>query len=398
MELLSPAGNRERLEMALLYGADAVYLAGQQFGMRAAAGNFDDTELPEAVRLAHEKNVKVYVTCNTVPRNGEMAALPEHLRKLERAGADGLIISDMGVLRVARRTVPGLPVHVSTQAGVMNSECANMLYELGARRVVLAREMTLAEIRDLRREIPEDMEIEVFVHGAMCVSFSGRCLLSNYLTGRDSNRGECAQPCRWKYKLVEETRPGEYFDITEDGGTFIMNSRDLCMIDRLAELREAGVNSVKIEGRMKSAYYVAAVTNAYRHVLDAVNRGEEPARVWLDEVNKVSHRAYSTGFYYGAEGPGQNYGSASYYADTDVMAQVLSCDADGNAVLSQRNKFSLGDRLELMTPDHEPAEFPVTYMENGDGESIVSTPHPTMEIRMKLPFAACPNSFLRKKR
>ena len=276
--------------MALLYGADAVYLAGTAFGMRASAGNFDEEQLRQAVLLAHGRGVRVYVTCNTLPREDELQKLPGYLEFLQDAGADALIVADIGVMSLAKRYAPRLALHVSTQFGVINSAAANSLYDLGADTVVLARETPLEDIRKIRKNTPKELRLEAFVHGAMCVSFSGRCLLSNYLTGRDANRGQCAQPCRWKYHLMEETRPGEYFEISEDGGTHIMNSRDMCMIEHIPELLEAGVSSFKIEGRMKSSYYAAVVTNAYRHAIDAALKGCPLDPVWVEETEKVSHR------------------------------------------------------------------------------------------------------------
>lgn len=393
-ELLAPAGDSERLEMALHYGADAVYLAGERFGMRAAAGNFTAEQLVMAVKMAHDKNVRVYLTCNTLPRENELETLPEFLETASGASVDALIIADLGVIAMARRYAPRTAIHVSTQMGVVNSETAKMLYDLGASRAVLARELSLAEIARLRENTPRGMELEAFVHGAMCVSFSGRCVLSNYLTGRDANRGECAQPCRWKYRLVEEKRPGEYFDIFEDGGTHILNSRDMCMIEHIPELLDAGVNSLKIEGRMKSAYYTAVVTGAYRRVLDAALSGEKPDPVWISEVNKVSHRAYSTGFYFGY--PGEHHESSMYYSDADVCAVVEECGNDGNAVLTQRNKFSVGDTVELLTNRGAPIRFAVGEIRNDDGELIDSAPHPMMKLRMQLPAPAERLSILRK--
>jgi putative protease len=278
----------------------------------------------------------------------------------------------------------------------MNSESANVFYDMGASRVVLAREMTLGDIAVLREKTPLSLELEAFVHGSMCVSFSGRCLLSSYLTGRDANNGECAQPCRWKYHLIEEKRPGKPMEITEDGGTFIMNSRDLCMIEHLPALRTAGVSSFKIEGRMKSAYYTAVVTNAYRHAMVAAEKGAPLLPVWRDEVNKVSHREYSTGFFFNSNGPGQYYNDAMYFSDAVVAAVVESCDASGNAVLTQRNKFSVGDALELLSPDNEPVLFTAAAIANGEGIEIESAPHPMMELRMKLPVQAPKYSILRK--
>lgn len=393
-ELLAPAGDMERLDMALHYGADAVYLAGKRFGMRASAGNFSMDELAQACEKAHGMGAAVHLTCNTLPREDELNTLPDFLRESERAGVDAFIIADLGVMKAAEKYAPNVQRHVSTQLGVINSATANVLYDMGASRVVLARETPMSDIYKIRANTPKDLEIEAFVHGAMCVSFSGRCLLSNYLTGRDANRGACAQPCRWKYRLVEEKRPGEYFDISEDNGTYILNSRDMCMIDHIPELIDAGVTSFKIEGRMKSAYYAAAVTNAYRHAIDYALRGEELPQIWREEVNKLSHRPYCTGFYYGY--PGQHYEETSYYSDAVVCAIVESCDENGNAVLTQRNRFCVGDTVELVTDNHEPIAFKVESMKNADGESISSTPHAMMLINMKLPFKCSRLSILRK--
>lgn len=380
--------------MALHYGADAVYLAGQEFGLRAAAGNFTREGLYKAVKMAHEANARVHVTCNTLPREDELARLPAFLELVQDAGVDALIIADLGVFAAAKKYAPRVSRHVSTQLGVINSATANVLYEMGADRVVLARETPLEDIRKIRDAVPEGLELEAFVHGAMCVSFSGRCLLSNYLTGRDANRGECAQPCRWKYHLVEEKRPGRYFEITEDGGTHIMNSQDMCMIAHLSELMDAGVSSFKIEGRMKSAYYAAAVTNAYRHSIDCASRGEELPEVWLREMDMISHRPYCTGFYYGD--PGQYYSENTYFTDADVCAVVEECDGEGNAVLTQRNKFAVGDTVDIISKDREPYRFVVTQIADGEGNPIENTPHPMMKIRVKLPFECDRLSILRK--
>lgn len=394
-ELLAPAGDFEKLAMCVHYGADAVYLAGKEFGMRAASGNFTPEELTRAVRYCHDRGVKVYVTCNTLPREAELSRLPEHLAHVQSAGADGLIIADLGVFSMARRYAPQVPIHVSTQLGVVNSETAKMLYDLGAKRVVLAREMSLEEIRELRAHMPSDLEIEAFVHGAMCVSFSGRCLLSNYFTGkRDANRGECAQPCRWKYALMEEKRPGEYYPISEDGGTYILNSRDMCMIEHIPELLDAGITSFKIEGRMKSAYYAAAVTNAYRHALDEVLAGGAVSPVWVEETENLSHRPYSTGFYYGQ--PGQYTADSAYFSGAEICAVVESCDENGLARLTQRNKFSVGDRLELLTRDRAPIPFIAKGMREPDGTEIEATPRAMMEFTMPLPAACEPLSILRR--
>ena len=382
--------------MALLYGADAVYLAGTAFGMRASAGNFDEEQLRQAVLLAHGRGVRVYVTCNTLPREDELQKLPGYLEFLQDAGADALIVADIGVMSLAKRYAPRLALHVSTQFGVINSAAANSLYDLGADTVVLARETPLEDIRKIRKNTPKELRLEAFVHGAMCVSFSGRCLLSNYLTGRDANRGQCAQPCRWKYHLMEETRPGEYFEISEDGGTHIMNSRDMCMIEHIPELLDAGVSSFKIEGRMKSSYYAAVVTNAYRQAIDAAAEGRTLDRLWVEETEMVSHRPYSTGFYYGY--PGQHYSSASYTTGADVAAVVDSCDDKGNAVLIQRGKFCKGDRLELLLPGMAPVSFTVQQLYNAEGEEIEDTRHPAMVFQMKLPLCAPKFAVLRKRR
>ncbi len=381
--------------MALHYGADAVYLAGRRFGMRSAAANFSDDELREGVAAAHEKGAKVYVTCNTLPREDELALLPDYLSFLREAGADGIIAADLGVLNLAKRWAPGLSLHVSTQFGVTNSAAASALYELGADTVVLARELPLEEIRKIRANTPPELRLEAFVHGAMCVSFSGRCLLSNYMTGRDANRGQCAQPCRWKYHLVEERRPGQYFEISEDGGTHILNAQDLCMIEHIPALMEAGISSFKIEGRMKSAYYTAAVTNAYRQAINAAMEGRPLDRLWVEETEKVSHRPYSTGFYLGT--PGEHY-PGGYISPTDVAAVVESCDEEGNALLTQRNKFCEGDVLELLLPGQAPVAFSVREMYNGEGERIKDTRHAMMEIRLRLPVYAPRYTVLRKNR
>ena len=396
-ELLSPAGDMERLRMVLHYGADAVYLAGKEFGLRASAGNFDRDGLREAVALCHKKGVKVHVTVNTLPREDELLRLPDYLRFLNVLGVDALIIADLGVLSLANKYAPEVEKHVSTQLGVVNSKTCRVLYEMGASRAVLARELSLAEIRQIRDNAPAGIALEAFVHGAMCVSFSGRCLLSNYLAGRDANRGKCAQPCRWKYHLVEEKRPDEAFDITEDdGGTYILNSNDLCLIEHLPELMDAGIESFKIEGRMKSAYYAAVVTNAYRHAIDEAASGLPLSPVWLAELQKLSHRKYCTGFYFGE--PGQYYGKNDtlYFAQADVCAVVESCDEDGYATLTHRNRFGTGDEVELLTSDGEPVRFTVGPMTDEDGAPIPEAIHPMMVFRLRLPRPCAPLSLLRK--
>ncbi|UOO37607.1 U32 family peptidase [Oscillospiraceae bacterium CM] len=396
-ELLCPAGDMERLEMALCYGADAVYLSGTRFGMRAASG-FSEEALRRAATMCREKGVKLYAACNAVLHGQDVRALPPFLEFLQEVGADAVIVADLGALALAKKHAPRLQIHVSTQAGVANDACARAFYDMGATRVILARELTLDEIADIRANTPPDLALEAFVHGSMCVSFSGRCLISNYLTGRDANQGACAQPCRWKYHLVEEKRPGELFEITEDNGTFILNSRDLCMIEHIPALLDAGIDSLKIEGRMKSAYYAAVVTNAYRHALDATVRGEAPERLWLDEVQNVSHRPYETGFYFKADGPGQYYENAMYFSGCDVVAVVESCDASQNAVLTQRNRFFKGDTLELLMPDVPPVSFVAEALYDTDGMELDAAPHPMMVFTMRLPAVAPRCAIIRKRR
>ncbi len=383
-ELLAPAGDMERLRLAVAYGADAVYLAGTDFGMRAFTGNFTAEELYQAVAYAHKRGVRVHCTVNTMPRNDEIARLPEHLERLDDAGVDALIVADLGAFTLAGRYAPHCQRHISTQASICNYETARAWYDLGASRVILARELSLEEIRTIRDRTPAALELEAFVHGAMCVSYSGRCLLSNYMTGRDSSRGACAQPCRYHYALVEEKRPGEYFPIEEDAqGSYILNSRDMCMIDHLDDLCAAGLSSLKIEGRAKSAYYAAIVTAAYRHCLDDAAAGRPADPVWRDEVEHVSHRPYSTGFYYGA--PGQYYETSRYIRNWQVVALVTDCDAEGNATLSLRNKFRSGDTVELVGPNTRPFSTTVPELTDEAGEPLPEVRTPQMVFHMKLP-------------
>ena len=384
----------ERLKMSVLYGADAVYLAGTDFGMRSFAGNFTPEELPKAVEFAHSHNVKVHVTVNTMPRNEEVANLPAYLEQLESAGVDALIVADMGAFMLAGKYAPNCQRHISTQQSIANYECAKAWYDLGASRVVLARELSLKEIAEIRAKTPKELEIETFGHGAMCVSYSGRCLLSNYMTGRDSNRGACAQPCRYQYALMEEKRPGEYFPVYEDEkGTYILNSRDMCTIDHLKDLHEAGIDCIKIEGRAKSAYYAAIVTGAYRHAIDDIAAGRPVDPVWRDEVDHVSHRIYSTGFYYGF--PGQYTENSRYIRQWQVCAIVESCDRNGLALCSLRNKFSAGDTLEAVGPDVRPFSFTVPWMLTEEGEALEEPKTPQMRFYLQLPKPVPPYSILR---
>ena len=393
-ELLAPAGDWEKLQMAVLYGADAVYLAGTSFGMRSFAGNFSDEELPRAVDFAHRHGVKVHATVNTMPRSGEVDRLPEHLEKLNDAGVDALILADLGAFILAGKYAPRCQRHISTQQSIANYACAQAWFDLGAQRVVLARELGMDEIREIRRRVDPALELETFCHGAMCVSYSGRCLLSNYMTGRDSNRGACAQPCRYQYALMEEKRPGEYFPVFEDEkGTYIMNSRDMCMIDHLDDLMDAGVDCLKIEGRAKSAYYAAIVTGAYRHVLDDVAAGRPVDPVWRDEVEHVSHRHYSTGFFYGQ--PGQFYEDARYIRDWQICAVVTDCTPEGLATLSLRNKFACGDQVEVVGPDTKPFTMTAPMMTDSQGLPLTEPKTPQMVFTMQLPHPVPPMSFVR---
>ena len=385
----------ERLKMSVLYGADAVYLAGTDFGMRSFAGNFTPEEMPKAVEFAHSHGVKVHVTVNTMPRNEEVVHLPAYLERLQDAGVDALIVADMGAFMLAGKYAPKCERHISTQQSIANYECAKAWYDLGAKRVVLARELSLPEIAEIRAKTPKELEIETFGHGAMCVSYSGRCLLSNYMTGRDSNRGACAQPCRYQYALMEEKRPGEYFPVYEDEkGTYILNSRDMCTIDHLKDLMDVGIDCIKIEGRAKSAYYAAIVTGAYRHAIDDIVAGREVDPVWRDEVDHVSHRIYSTGFYYGF--PGQYTENSRYIREWQVCAIVESCDETGLATCSLRNKFHAGDELELVGPDTRPFAFHAPVMATMEGEVLEEPRTPQMQFKMQLPKAVPAHSILRR--
>ncbi len=395
LELLSPAGDMERLRMAVLYGADSVYLAGTAFGMRAFAGNFSPEELPKAVEFAHSHGVKVHVTVNTMPRNDEVVSLPAYMEQLQDAGVDALILADLGAFTLAGKYAPKCQRHISTQQSIANYECASAWHDLGADRVVLARELSLDEIAQIRAKTPKSLEIETFGHGAMCVSYSGRCLLSNYMTGRDSNRGACAQPCRYQYALMEEKRPGEFFPVYEDEkGTYILNSKDMCTIEHLKDLMDAGIDCIKIEGRAKSAYYAAIVTGAYRHVIDDIYAGREPDPIWLDEVNHVSHRVYSTGFYYGQ--PGQYTEHSRYIREWQICAVVESCDENGLALCSLRNKFAQGDALEVVGPDYKPACITAGSMTDLEGNPLDEPRTPQMKFYMQLPAQVPAFSILRR--
>jgi putative protease len=397
-ELLAPAGDRERLEAAIRFGADAVYLGGREFGMRAASPNFGPEELASAAAFAHNAGVRVYLTCNNVMRNGDFNRLPDFLRMARDAGVDALIVTDFGVLDLARRIVPEMEIHISTQAGVTSWATADAFYRLGAKRVVLARELTLEEIAEIRAKTPPELELESFVHGAMCVSFSGRCLLSAYFTGRDANRGSCAQPCRWRYSLMEETRPGRCLPIMENGeGTYILNSRDLCMIDHIPELVRAGVSSLKIEGRAKSAYYTAVTTNAYRSAIDAyAEHPGEPLPSWIPaELETISHREYCTGFYFGGT-PGQVYENGGYVRGWEVIA-VCREMRDGFAVLSQRNRFFRGDMVEVLEPGAPPRRLTLDPVFDENGNPLECANHAEMTVLIPTERSIAAGAIFRRK-
>ena len=401
-ELLIPAGSLEVLKVAVLYGADAVYLGGEAFGLRAKAKNFTLEEIREGIDFAHSHGVKVYITANILAHNGDLPGVEAYFSELRGLKPDALIISDPGVFAIARRVCPEIDIHISTQANNTNYGTYRFWWELGARRVVSARELSLAEIREIRDRIPEEMEIESFIHGAMCISYSGRCLLSNFLTGRDANQGACTHPCRWKYSLVEETRPGEYFPVMEnDRGTFIFNSKDLCMIEHIPEMAEAGIDSFKIEGRMKTALYVATVTRAYRLAIDAFRRDPEEYRANLawyrEEIGKCTNREFTTGFYFGKPGPdSQIYENSTYITNSVYLGRVDAVDGEGRCRLEQKNKFSVGEELELMKPDGRNIPVTVRGIWDMEGNPQESCPHARQIIDVDLGMAAEPFDILRR--
>lgn len=398
-ELLAPAGDFECLQAAVSFGADAVYLGGRAFTMRCSPQNFSGEQLKKAVKYAHAHGVKVHLTCNTLPHSDELVNLPEFLKEAADAGVDAFIICDLGIMELAKRCAPQVEIHASTQTGIVNYGTANALYKLGVKRVVLARELSLKEISEIRGNTPQSLEIETFVHGAMCVSFSGRCLLSSYLTGRDANRGNCAQPCRWDYALCEQTRPGEYFPIFEDEqGTHILNARDLCMIEHIPELVRAGISSFKIEGRAKSAYYVATVTNAYRMAIDRWFDERDNYRfdaALRDEVEKVSHRDYCTGFYFGPVEKGQLYSGDTYIRKWDIAAVVLA-NENGLVRCAERNPFEVPRRLEAVEPGKTGIAVTVKAMFGENGERLNKACHPDMKVFLDIGKPLAPNSILRK--
>lgn len=403
LELLAPAGDLEKLKIAVLYGADAVYLGGTSFSLRAKAKNFTYEDMKEGVEFAHARNVKVYVTCNIFAHNEDFENMADYFKQLEEIGVDALLIADPGVFALARETVPNMPIHISTQANNTNSQTALFWHKLGAERIVMARELSLKEIKGISDTIPEELEIEAFVHGAMCISYSGRCLLSNYLSGRDSNKGACSHPCRWQYYVTESTRPNEYMPIVEEErGTYIFNSKDLCMIQHIDELEKAGVFSLKIEGRIKTSFYVGTVIRAYREAIDDYLKDPEIYKSKLDyylgEVSKASYRGYTTGFYYGKPGKNEQiYTNSSYIRTYDFIGLVLDYDEKtGMATIEQRNKFIVGDEVEFMRHSGEIFTQTIKEMYDNDGNAITQAPHAQQIVKLKVDKEVQPYDMMRK--
>lgn len=399
LEVLAPAGDEERFNAAINYGADAVYLGRKQFGMRSSPMNFDFEQLVKAVQSAHAKGIKVYLTCNTLPRNNEIPQFEQFVREAVEADVDALIVADIGLLALIKKYAPDMEIHISTQTGVVNYVTARELCNMGAKRIVLARELSLDEIAEIRAKTNPDMEIEAFVHGAMCVSFSGRCLLSQYLVNRDANRGECAQPCRWGYHLVEEKRPNEFFPVFEDEkGTYILNAKDMCMIEHIDKLAQAGVDSLKIEGRAKSAYYVTVVTNAYRMAVDEYYRNPDNFALpdWIrDEVYKVSHRKYCNGFFFGTPENSQYYENSGYIRNYDVVAVVEKCE-NGTIYCTQRNRFFAGDTVELLAPSRKPVTLTLDTLYDENSEQIQTANHAMMKFSFKSDLTFPTGTVIRK--
>ena len=403
-ELLAPAGSPEKLEIAFLYGADAVYIGGEAFGLRAAAENFSTEDMKRGLEYAHSRGKKVYLTANIIPHNKDIDEFYEFLRQIRPLGFDAVLAADPGIFDILRKEAPEIPIHISTQANNVNYKSACFWHELGAKRVVLAREMSFEEIRQIREHTPPSLELEAFVHGAMCISYSGRCLLSNYMAHRDANLGECAHPCRWNYSLVEETRPGEYMDVYEnERGSFIFNSKDLCLLGHIPELIESGITSFKIEGRVKTSYYTATIVKAYREEIDRYLENPD-AYVFdksrLEEVCKVSHRPYSTGFFCNKpDASSQVYTDSSYIREYDLIGIVTDYDEETKtATISQRNRFFKGDEIEIIQPGRPYYTQTVEYMENDKGEEIEVCPHAAMTVRMPVGIPVVKNAMLRKKR
>ena len=400
-KLLAPAGNMDKLIMAVQYGADEVYFAGKSMGMRAAGKNFSEEDLARGVEYCHKHGRKANITVNIVPHNDDLKGIEEYLKYLYKIGADALIIADPGVIEIVKQTIPDMRIHLSTQANTTNFHTANFWYKQGVNRIVLARELTFGEIEAIVNNTPKDLEFETFVHGAMCISYSGRCLLSSFMTGRFSNKGDCAQACRWKYNLVEEKRPGEYYPIEEnDEGTFIMNSKDLCMIEHLQRFKDLGIKALKIEGRNKSEYYTAIAVRSYRNALDELDKpeNERNTRYWKEEVEKTSHRDFSYGFFFGNPyRDGQLYTSSSYIRTYDVVGIIRSYDEETKiATIEQRNKFSKGDEIEFHQPDGTLIHHEVKVMYNENMERVESAPHPQMTVYMPMDKPVQKGSMIRK--
>lgn len=403
VELLAPAGDLDKLKTAIDYGADAVFMAGEEFGLRTASKNFSNDQILEAVKYVHERDKKLYITMNIIAHEVDFERLDDYVEFLDHAGVDGVIVADPGIFMRIKQKAPNLEQHISTQASITNAETVNFWYQLGARRVVLARELSIDEIRNIRANIADDMELEVFVHGAMCISYSGRCLLSNYFTHRDANHGDCAQSCRWKYRLVEETRPGEYYPIEEnERGTFIFNSKDLCLIEYIDQLVDAGVASLKIEGRVKTQFYVATVVRAYRIALDAYEKGEytdDLKQYLLEEVKKASYRDFTTGFFLGKPTDmDQNYDSSAYIRGYDFLGTVLDYDeTSGKATIEQRNKFVIGDEVEVFGPYKDFHKFTITEIEDEDGQAIEMANKAKQIVKIKVDKKIFKGDMLRRK-
>lgn len=404
LELLAPAGDLEKLKIAVDYGADAVYFGGEMFSLRAGAGNFSESEIIEGVKYAHDKGVKCHMAFNIFAHNEDIEPLTQYLKKIKKIPIDAFIVSDPGIISIIKDVIPEAELHLSTQANMTNYATANFWYRQGVRRLVLARELTFEEIKDIKSNIPDDMELEAFVHGAMCISYSGRCLLSNFMINRDANRGQCAHPCRWKYKLVEKQRPGEHYPVEEDSrGTYIMNSKDLCMLEYIPQLADAGISSVKIEGRMKSVFYVATVVSAYRRAIDTYYDNPDGFVYnpeWMEELKKASHREFTTGFYFNKPtDKDQNYQTSDYTRDYSFIGMVRSYDPETKiAVVEQRNKMILGDEIEIFGPGKPYFSQVLDVLQNEDGESIESAPHPQQIVRIKMRQPVAENFILRKRK
>src|SRR6056297_452315 len=401
IELLAPAGNLEKLKMAVLYGADAVYFGGQNFGLRAGAKNFDLEDIEEGVNFCHQHGAKAYITVNMIPHEGDLKDLEKYIEFLEDIDIDAVIVSDPGVLSIVKKTSPEMEIHLSTQANTTNSNSANFWYNQGVKRIVLARELTLEEIGEINQRKNVNLDLEAFVHGAMCISYSGRCLISSFMTGRHANLGDCAQPCRWKYALQEESRPGEYFPIMEDDqGSFILNSKDLCMFNNINHIINSGVKSLKIEGRMKSSYYTATIVRSYRQAVDNIDNKDFDTEYWYNEILKASHRDFTTGFYYGdPKDEGQLYTSSSYIRDYDFIGWIKDYDPETNiATVEQRNKFSVGEDVEIFGPNIKHIDFRIQNIVDDKGEEVDSAPHPQQIVKIKIDKEVKPDYLIRRKR